>query len=322
MRPLSKLLITGSSGYVAHFLAAYFCEKGIQVIGIDITPHKVITEMKNFTFRHCDIRNKEKVVEIVAHEQPTHILHLAYIMDPQHDRKLEYDVDVIGSQNILEAAHKTASIGQLILFSSISVYGGHPDNREPLSEESVLRPHDYTYAVHKKEVERMYRRFDPKDDLKIVILRMATAVGPSYYKPGSIVSSFTKAPFAVSLSGINTKIAFIHEQDVCALTEKVVRDSEIEGIFNLSSDTVTIRELAASQNKRVIKIPLWFLQAIAWFIWKLRLAAFIPAMARLMAYSIVPDGTKLHKRYNYQCKYSAKEAFANTVEERRKLGRL
>ncbi len=317
-----KILITGSSGYVAHFLATHFCNQHIPVIGLDVHPRPFERDTSSFSFYQCDIRNPRRLAEVFAQEQPTHVLHLAYLMDPQHDKRYEQSVNVRGSENVLRAADTARSVRQFVLFSSISVYGAHPDNPEKLTEESPLRPHDFSYAVQKEQVERFCNAYPKRKDMNLVILRMVTAVGPSYYKKGGVVSSFTKAPVALLLNGINTRIQFIHEKDVCTLTEKVVFDRQITGIFNLCSDAVALRELAKIQNKPVFPFPLGLMRFIAWIVWNLRLGAFTPAMVRLMAYSIITDGSKLWKRYNYQCQFSAQEAFLEAVRTRRELGRF
>lgn len=319
----NKILITGSSGYVGNFLAVYFGQKGIKVVGIDITAHPVVKNIPNFKFIECDTRNKNQVVNIFSQEQPSHVIHLAYLMDPIHNKKLEYEIDVLGSQNAINASDQSPSVRQFILFSSTSIYGAHKNNPEFFTEDAPKNPEDYTYAIYKKQIEEYFQAFPKRNDLKIVTLRMTTAVGPGYYKKGGVVSSFTKAPFALLLSGINTRVQFIHEDDVKVLAEKIVNDEVIEGVFNICPENyVTIKELAKEQNKPAIYFPLWLLRFGFWLLWNLRLANLTPAIAKLMAYSIIASGQKLAKRYNYVFQYTAKQAFFDAVEKRRAIGSL
>ena len=310
MNAPTKILITGASGYVGNFLAHHFSQQGTTVIGLDLKPHPKAPDNPNFHFYSCDVRQSEKMLGIFKKAEPTHVLHLAYLMDPTHDKTLEYEIDVIGSQNALHFAHQTPSVRQFILFSSTSIYGAHKNNPEFFTENSPRNPEDYTYAVYKKQIEEYYRDFKKRNDLKMVILRMTTAVGPSYYKPGGVVSSFTKSPLALLLDGINTRVQFIHEDDVKNLVGKVVNDADIEGVYNLCPKNYTnLKELANAQNKSAIYFPLWLLKLVFGLLWHLRLANFTPAIAKLMAYSIVGSGNKLATRYNYHFKFTAKEAF-------------
>lgn len=317
-----KILITGSSGYVGNFLSEYFAKQGAEIIGFDIHPFGA-KSLPHFTFHQGDIRDEEALKKLIAREEPSHVIHLAYFMEPQHNQKLEYEVDVMGSQNILRAVNAVPSVEQFILFSSTSIYGAHPDNPDWLTETAPLRPHDYTYAVYKKEIEEYYQRFAKRSGLNLVVVRMTTAVGPSYYKPGGIVSSFTKAPFVLKVNGIDTRVQFIHEDDVKELIKNIIHDLSIQGTFNLCPDSyTTVSALAHSYHKRMIIVPLTLLKTIFWLLWHLRIGSLTPAMACLMAYGIVADPAKLKNRYNYRFRYSAKDAFKDAVIKRRQNGTL
>jgi len=311
-----KILITGATGYLGNFLAEYFGRKGVAVVGLGLEKQPV-ANIPNYKLKKCDVRDKAKMRKIFEEEKPTHVIHLAYLMDPLHDKKVEYDIDVVGSQNVLEVSNETSSVKQLIHFSSASIYGAHPDNKAWIKENDELRPADYTYAVYKKLLEEWYEKFNKRDDLKLFTFRMCTAVGPSYYKSGGVVSSLLKAPFSILVGKEDFRAQFIHEDDVKALTEMVVNDPEIEGIYNLAPDSyVTMSDLAKIYKKRLIRIPVWLLQGVFWILWNLKIARLTPAMAKLMAYSIVVDPKKLMKKFNYKFKYTTKEAFVDAAIKR------
>jgi len=318
-----KILITGSSGYVGNFLAVHFAQSGMRVVGLDIKQHNAVSNVPNFSFRHCDVRDYKSLLAIFKEEAPTHIIHLAYLMDPIHDREYEYAVDVEGSQHVLEAALATSSIKQFVLFSSTSAYGAHPDNPEWLNEDAPLRPGNYNYAVYKKAIEESYSKQADHSNFKLVILRMCTAVGPSYYKPGGIVSSFTKSPIALQSGSELYRMQFIHEDDVKSLMDYIVNDSSIEGTYNLCPNSYAyLYELAQAQNKRVLNVPLWLLKSIFGLLWHLRIAPVTPAIAKLMAFSIVARSQKIIDRYKYNFQYTTREAFIDAVNKRRANGTL
>jgi len=323
MNHVTKILITGSTGYCGHFLARHFAGQGIPVVGLDIAPHLGVKDIPGFTFIKTDIRDRAALEKIFAAEQPSHVLHLAFLMDPVHDKKYEYDVDVMGSKHAFELANATSSVRQFVLLSSAAAYGAFPDNPEFLTEEAPLRPRDYNYGIYKREVENFYHSYPKRADLKLVIFRMCTAVGPSYYKPGGVVSTVTKSPFMLDIKGGDGRVQFIHEEDVIALFDRVVNDADVEDTFNLAPPSyATTRELAKPFGKRFIPLPLWLLRGIFWIIWNLRLAALTPAIARLMAHGIIISPKKLMARYDYTFKYSAKDAFLDAVASRQANGTL
>ncbi len=319
----TKILITGSSGYCGNFLAVHFAQKGIPVVGLDLRPHPVIKDIPNYKFLAFDVRNKEVFKKIVEMEQPSHIIHLAYLMDPIHDAKYEFDVDVVGSKNVFEVANEVPSVKQFILMSSTSAYGASPDNPDWITEDRPLNGYDYNYGIYKKQVEDYYAQFSKRANLKLVIFRMCTAVGPSYYKKGGVVSTVYHAPFLTDIMGGNGKVQFIHEDDVKEIFDRVANDEKLEGIFNLvPNDFSSTHELGMTLKKTFVPVPLWLLSDIFWLLWTLRLANLAPAMARLMAFGIVASSEKLTKTFGYTFKYGTKAAFMDAIEKRKANGTL
>ena len=320
-KSVMRIAITGSSGYVGNFLAEYFSKKGIHVVGLANHSIPQQKHLKDFKFVDCDVRNKSLLKETFEKEKITHVIHLAYLMNPQHDKKFEYDVDVNGSKACFDAANEVKSVKQLILFSSASIYGAFKDNKDWTKESSPLRPRDWVYAQYKKIVEAYYRSAKRRKDLRLVIFRMCTAVGPSYYKRGGVVSYLAKSPLLMLINGIDTKLQFIHEDDVKKLVDLVVHDSKVEGIFNLSPDSYCTQR-QVGRRKFFVYVPKFLIYSLVWLFWNLRLSPLSPTAINLTAYGIVMSPEKLMKRYNYHFEYSSAEAFFDAVEKRKKNGTL
>ena len=56
------------------------------------------------TFAQLDVRDRAAVRELVERERPDCLVHLAFLLNPIRDDAAMYDVDVNGTQNVLEAA--------------------------------------------------------------------------------------------------------------------------------------------------------------------------------------------------------------------------
>jgi len=321
--PRKKILITGSNGYVGNFLAEFFSRRGVPVIGLDLASMERQKEYPDFRFVRCDVRDRAAVEQVFREENPTNVIHLAYLMDPQHDGAFEYDVDVNGSKVVFETAEATPSVRQFLHFSSASIYGAFPDNRLFIAEEQPPRPRDWVYAQNKKIVEDYFAGYPKRPDLKLVNYRMCTAVGPSYYKPGGVVSVLAKAPVGLMLDGKAAEIQFIHEDDVKELTALVVDDPEIEGVYNLAADSYSdAREMNPTPKKIFLKLPKWLFKAVIAALWSIRLSDVSPTSVNLVAHGIVVSPKKLAGRYGYKFRYSTKEAFFDAYEKRRKNGTL
>ena len=318
-----KILITGSSGYVGNFLVEHFTSLGQDVVGCDVHMMERQKVLSHFIFRLLDVTDSEACHRIVQEEKPDRVIHLAYLMNPQHDAEFERSVDVDGSMNVFIAANACESVKQFLQYSSTSTYGANTFNELWIEETTPLRPNDYVYGKHKKTVEEACAEMPKREDMKLVIVRMCTAVGPTYYKPGSVISTFTKAPVALAVDGVDMKVQWIYEDDVKALLYLILKDMEIEGTYNLVPDSFTsIAEMAHTQKKPIIYVPGFLLRAIFWVLWTLRLSNTSPPMARLMTYGIVASPKKLQERYSYVFSKTSLQAFVDTVDLRRKNGTL
>lgn len=315
-----KVLITGSSGYVGRVLSRHLSEKGSDVIGLDVKRNDELAN-DQFHFIECDVTDNEKIEKVINDNKPTHVIHLAYLMNPLHNVKREYEIDVEGSKNVFKAAIGNNSVKQFIQMSSTSAYGGWPDNKLWLKEDAPLRPRGYRYGINKKEVEEYMEYFRRRIKLKLVILRMCTAVGPSYHKKGGVVSLLAKSPVLTKISNRYAEVQFIHEDDLTAIFDLILRDPKIEGTYNLAPDSYA-RTRALSKARVAVPVPLFLMKGITSILWSLHLASMRAPAIELSTYGIVADPRKLMKRLNYKFKYSTKEAYFEVVEKRKKKGTL
>lgn len=316
-----KLAITGSNGYVGNFLSHYFSEKGVHVVGIDVSSHKRQKSFLNFKFVKCDVRNKVLLKNTFEVEKITHVIHLAYLMDPQHNKSFEDDVDINGSIAVFEAANETTTVKQFIHFSSASIYGGWKNNPLWISEDHPLQPRDWRYAQNKKKVEEYYFAYEKRKDLKLVNLRMCTAIGPAYYKKGGVVKTLYSSPLGLLLDGRDTLLQFIHEDDVKRIIDLIMYDRSIEGTFNLAPDSyASTRTL--SPRRLFIPFPKKLFKFIIAVLWHLRLCSVSPTSVNLVAHGIVVSPKKLMERYKYTFLYSTKSAYDATVKTRKENGTL
>src|SRR6185503_9262786 len=68
------------------------------------------------SYVEIDIRNPAMRALLEA-EEPDALVHLAFILNPMHDEGTMYDIDVNGTQNVLDAA-AAAGTGHLLVASS------------------------------------------------------------------------------------------------------------------------------------------------------------------------------------------------------------
>jgi CDP-paratose 2-epimerase len=158
MKPWN-ILVTGSSGLIGSEAVEYFDRQGHIVTGVDNNMRRVffgppgdtlwnLERLKNATrhFRHVplDIRDRDAVLALFRENRFDLITHCA--AQPSHDKAaeiafLDFEVNAMGTVNLLEAARQHCRDSAFILMSTNKVYGDAP-NEKPLTET----PTRYDYS--------------------------------------------------------------------------------------------------------------------------------------------------------------------------------
>ena len=144
-------MVTGSCGLIGSEVSVFFAKRGFQVTGID-SNHRAIffgpegdttwvldrlrREIPNYRHESLDIRDREGVLTLIAEVRPDLIIHTA--AQPSHDRAaaipfLDFEVNAVGTLNLLEAARQSCPESPFIHMSTNKVYGDRP-NTIALSE--------------------------------------------------------------------------------------------------------------------------------------------------------------------------------------------
>lgn len=128
-----KLLITGGCGFLGSNLAAHAIEQGHEVVVFDNLYREGsrenlawLTARGKFTFVHGDIRNQNDITGTVRDFIPEAVFHLAgqvamttSIANP----RMDFEINVMGSNNLLEAVRLHARDAAVVYSSTNKVYG-------------------------------------------------------------------------------------------------------------------------------------------------------------------------------------------------------
>jgi UDP-glucose 4-epimerase len=315
-----RYLITGGSGYIGTRLVSLLSARDDtdEIVVCDVRPPA--TYRPRTRFERLDVRDRGAVRAVLERERPDALVHLAFLLDPIHDDALMYDVDVNGTQNVLEAA-AGAGVGQVLVTSSTAAYGAFADNPEPLTEDDPVRGvPSYNYARDKAESDRICQLWAAKHpDRVMTIVRPCIVLGPNV--DNSLVRLWTKAPATFDTGNLEGKIQFVHEDDVVEAISRLL-DGRHGGAFNVAGDgLMTYRECAELIGQPIRKIPLRAARGLNRVMWKLRQAEAPVGQIEFGLYPWIASNEKLKRTLGWTPRYTSQEAFEIAMHAHGKLER-
>lgn len=169
---MSKILVTGSSGFIGSYLTKYLQNQGYHILGID-KELPIEKEQKQEIFIKCDILNKDHLEKIVKDFSPTTILHLAARTDLNEKQDIQgYASNMQGVKNIIDAIRQTPRVKRCIFTSSQLVcrIGYVPKNEYEYNPNTL-------YGESKVLTEKIVREGDG-GGVEWCLVRPTTVWGP------------------------------------------------------------------------------------------------------------------------------------------------
>jgi UDP-glucuronate 4-epimerase len=197
---MPHILITGAAGFIGSHLAEALLARGDTVTALDNFNDYYAPEIKRrniaasrahalFTLHEIDIRDAETTGHIIETAKPDVIVHLAAragVRPSLDNPNLYNEVNVIGTQNILDAALR-AKPSHLVIASSSSVYGALTE--VPFVETMDVSKPISPYAATKRMNELMARVYHETYGLNVSMMRIFTAYGPRQ-RPDMAIQKF------------------------------------------------------------------------------------------------------------------------------------
>ncbi len=101
-----RYVITGGSGYIGSRLVERLSEREDteRIVICDVRPPHSFRPKSEY--QELDVRDAARAREILERERPDALVHLAFVLNPMRDEHTMYDIDVNGTNHVLEAASK------------------------------------------------------------------------------------------------------------------------------------------------------------------------------------------------------------------------
>jgi UDP-glucose 4-epimerase len=248
----TKILVTGSAGFMGSHLFDRLFDAGYKVYGVDDLSGgfmRNVSRPKFFT--KLDLRDRAKTAAYIKKIKPDIIFHLAADATEGRSQFTPFsalDRNLGAYLNLLVPAIKYG-LKKMILTSSMSVYGAQ---QVPFDERMEPLPEDI-YGISKAAMEKTTRVMSNVYGFKFVIIRPHNVYGPKQnlsdpYR--NVVGIFINR----LLSGKNfylygdgeQKRAFSYIDDVVPAMIKAAFNKNVEGLaMNIGSNTpVTLNQLS------------------------------------------------------------------------------
>lgn len=192
-----RVLVTGATGLVGGHLTERLVQMGAKVYitcqASDPLSYfsgnglggKVVTTI-------CDIKDFERVFEIVSRYEIEYIFHLAAqaIVHTAFVNPLEtLDTNIIGTVHILEAARRSAFVKGVVVASSDKAYGKKCDD----ATEDMPMAGDHPYDVSKSCTDLIARTYAKTYDLPVAVSRFGNIYGPGDMNFNRIIPGIMRA---------------------------------------------------------------------------------------------------------------------------------
>lgn len=180
-----RILLTGGGGFVGSWAAEEFSSNGHEVLGTDVASDKPGIEP-------LDITQPDSIRATLESFQPEACLHLggiAFVPMAWENPQLAFNVNTIGTINLLEGFRDLIPAARILVVSSAEVYG-RDAAEHPLDEDAPLRPSNL-YAVTKTAADESARLYARQYDMAVMTARPQNHIGPGQ-NPSFVVSSFAR----------------------------------------------------------------------------------------------------------------------------------
>ncbi len=302
------VVVTGVSSFWGRQVAALLlAQPAVHVIGLDDFPPE--NQIEGLDFIQTDIRNPA-IVHLFKQERVDTLCHLAFL-DSMRPSENAFELNVLGTMKLLGMCAE-ADVRQVVLKSSIMVYGAQPMNSLYLREDQPLQgTRAYGYVRDWVEIENFVPGFQRQvPDMAIATLRFGHIVGPQAETP---MTRFLKEEEAFVLMGFDPLMQVIHEEDATRALAHAV-NCRARGSFNVAAEGVLpLWKLIGLAGK--VTAPV--LHPLAYLSVSLLGPRYAPIDLDYLRYPCIGDLENMRRQLNFVPNYNAEEALREFASRQR-----
>lgn len=258
---MSRILITGPSGFVGHAVVRALRAEGHTLSGTTRAPDRSQGPDGIPLYRIADFADEVDWSRIVAGADV--VVHLAARAHQTREQgtaalALYRAVNRDGSRRLAEAA-AAAGVKRFVFMSSVKAAGER--SNAPLTEDDPLHPED-AYGISKQEAEQSLAEVAARTGLDLVVLRPPLVYGP--YARGNLLTLMRAIDrgWPLPLGGIDNRRSLVSAANLASAVSLVAQHPYAAGSTFYVSDgqdlstPELIRRLAAALGRPARLIPL------------------------------------------------------------------
>ena len=263
-----KALVTGACGFIGSHLIDELVEQGWEVRATDLPSAGPGRLPQGVEWIPGDLTDRHTLVPVV--DGVDVLFHVAAIFDFAAPWEILYRVNVLGTENLLEAARR-AGVGRVLSWSSYGVYGKFDRARMPIDEEHPVRPKD-PYGRSKAMQDAVVWRYHD-GGLAATILRPSAPYGPrARYGMADLFRRLDGLPVVPVPRNHRQRVMSVHVKDVArAAVFLAGREETVGEEYNITDDGrypthAFIALFAGALGKKTVPVyvPVALLKASAW----------------------------------------------------------
>lgn len=224
-----RALITGVSGFTGRHLVDVLAGDGWDIFGMG--PERLAVEAGHLD---VDLAETDAMSDWIAQIQPTHVVHLAALAHVVGDPLSFYRVNVLGTENLLEALSRAdVKPTKVLIASSANIYGNALHS--PISENAPIRPMNH-YALSKAAMELLCAKWFER--FPIVLTRPFNYTGPgqslAFVFP-KIVAAFRQQEPVLRLGNLDVARDLSDVRFVCEAYRRLLLSNMHSEVVNICS---------------------------------------------------------------------------------------
>jgi GDP-4-dehydro-6-deoxy-D-mannose reductase len=257
-----RVLITGATGFIGGYLAKYCTEAGHTVLGTGVDePDETWT---GAAFESCDVRDSERLSDLVSTFKPERIFHLAAQSFPTVSMlrpRETFEINAGGTINLFEALRAAGINPTVVVACSSAEYGNVEPQNLPVREDHPLRPL-HPYGVSKVAQDLLAAQYFANYSIPAVRIRIFNTTGPG--KTGDVCSDLAKRAIEIeqgtqrspmAVGNVTSRRAIVDVRDMVRALWLATERCIAGDVYNVGSERIYSVQDVIEMIRGSVEVP-------------------------------------------------------------------